>query len=370
MYRQLIMGEGVPFNVSFGGDQHDFAFPAITLSGQSLMWLIAKAMQVVAGSLHHFASTSQYAFVPICVCIPAFIHDQPVKQEGAAMLVFSLPLSRITGSSVPQVCLCWSQERIHFQRSDQCMWEKQSLATGGSAFRGRTMPSPTCISVGTSVREGSDAILSVKSTLWLSIAAAFCNPTNPIHSRTQGSQVKMWCPQCFLDIETVETCGDHQAILWLTFPAGSEERRPCLPLGLTGLCVVIAVKLTTWSKWVGIRQIWYEADWLYTFIFFTDVGFRISYPSDIIRYSGRSYPILGRPRQVYNSLCSAFEKGQKWRNILELLSGSGSELGKANNVFILGAKNDKKWRTKCYWKKNTTLCVIMSCMNHDEVWLD
>ena len=306
MYRQLIMGEGVPFNVSFGGDQHDFAFPAITLSGQSLMWLIAKAMQVVAGSLYHFTSTSQYTFVPIYACIPAFIHDHPVKQEGAAMLVFSLPLSRITGVSVPQVCLCWSQERIHFQRSDQCMWEKQSLATGGSAFRGRTMPSPTCISVGTSAREGSDAILSVKSTLWLSIAAAFCNPTNPIHSRTQGSQVKMWrdahrCPQCFLDIETVETCGDHQAILWLVdiscifLPWGSEERRPCLPLGLTGLCVVIAVKLTTWSKWVGIRQIWYEADWLYrlyTFIFFTDVGFRISYPSDIIRYAGRSYMIL------------------------------------------------------------------------------
>ena len=74
-------------------------------------------------------------------------------------------------------------------------------------------------------------------------------------------------------------------------------------------------------------QIEYEADWLYTSISFTDVAEFHLHPTSSYTPHAPLLDPLGRPWQVYNSLCSALEKGQKWRKILELLSGSGSELG-------------------------------------------
>ena len=129
-------------------------------------------------------------------------------------------------------------------------------------------------------------------------------------------------------------------------------------------------------------------------IFFSDVGFRISYPSDIIRMRFSSIlspwiqtlsekllqplnhtPVplpqkvrldpsmgspLGRPRQVYNSLCSAFEKGQKWQNILELLSGSGKRSAKGQEMPRTGEENATDKRRKHY--------VIMSGNVRYESW--
>ena len=148
-------------------------------------------------------------------------------------------------------------------------------------------------------------------------------------------------------------------------------------------------------KWVGIRwnKTWYDVDWLYTFFSQMLVsGFHI-HPTSSEWDSVRSYPHgskhclrsyfsplnhtpvplpqkvrldpsmgspLGRPRQVYNSLCSAFEKGQKWQNILELLSGSGKRSAKGQEMPRTGEENATDKRRKHY--------VIMSGNVRYESW--